>query len=362
MSLARRFDAWVSSGPFTVIDLARFRIVFAVGSLLTLFDFTWWGGFPASMYLPPPGPFQLLPGFPPVAVGYVIEIGVALALSCIAFGYRTRFACWVATVLMVLGFGFTYSFGKIDHPILFVIAPAVLSFSGWGDELSIDKTRGVKPHGFRPWAVRLLALLIGLAFLTAAIAKVRAGWLSPTTQAVRREVLTAYVDGNTGGILPWLVDLNAPVLWEAFDWLTVILELSIVVCVLSWRALRISLAVATIFHFGVYVLLTISFGFNVLVYGAFVQWSAVRLRAPSWMAQLTRRWYGLLIPAVALGLWAFTHLHPQTAKQSGFITVVGAAVAVGYLIALAVAVARNLRDSHALRRPDRSAREPGARR
>lgn len=343
MRLLTWFDRWVSSGPFTIIDLARFRIIFGVGALLTLFDFTWWGGYPASMYLPPPGPFQLLPGFPPVAVAYAVEIGVALAMSCIAFGYRTRLACWVATVLMIIGFGFTYSFGKIDHPILFAIAPAVLSFSGWGDELSIDKARGLRPSGFRPWILRLLALLIGLAFLTAAISKVRAGWLSPDTQAVRREVLAAYVDGNTGGILPPLVHLDAPVLWEMLDWATVIMELAIVVCVLSWRAFRVSIAIATIFHFGVYILLTISFGFNVLVYGAFVQWSKLHVRAPAWISPFVRRWYLLLIPISALVPWALTHTNPQTAKQSGFITVAGAGVAAAYLIALLVAFVLHLR-------------------
>jgi hypothetical protein len=184
--------------------------------------------------------------------------------------------------------------------------------------------------------LRLLALLVGLGFLTAGISKVRAGWLSLDTQAVRREVLTAYADGNTGGVLPWLVDLNAPMLWEALDWATVLMELSIIVCVLWWRAFRISLAIATIFHCGVYILLTISFGFNVLVYGAFVEWSKLPLRAPAWISPFVRRWYLLLIPTVALVPWAFTHANPQTAQQSGWITVAGAGVAVGYLVAQAV--------------------------
>lgn len=340
MTLLARFDSWANSGPFTSLDLARFRIIFAIGALLTLFDFTWWGGFPASMYLPPPGPFQLLPGFPPAPVAYAIEIGVALAFACLAFGYRTRLACWVATVLMILGFGFTYSLGKIDHPILFAIAPAVLSFSGWGNELSVDRARGRKPAGLSPWVLRLLALLIGLAFLTAAIAKVRAGWLSPETQAVRREVLTAYVDGNGGGIIPWLVGFDAPALWEALDWATVIFEAGIIVCVLSWRAFRVAIAVATLFHLGVYVLLTISFGFNVLVYGAFVQWSRVPLPRLPRLGALVTRWYGVLIPLVTVISWGLAHGHPQTAKQSGFIIIIGAGVAVGYLIALVVGTAR----------------------
>lgn len=347
MSLFDRFDRWVNAGPFTVIDLARFRIIFSVGALLTLFDFSWWGGYPSAMYLPPPGPFQLLGGFPPVWFAVSLEIAVALALACLAFGYHTRIAGWAATVLMIIGFGFTYSFGKIDHPILFAIAPAVLGFSGWGDELSIDKLRGARRVGFRPWVIRLLALLIGLAFLTAAVSKLRAGWLLPGTQAVRREVLSAYVDGNTGGILPFLVSLDLPALWEVFDWATVILEFSIIFCALSWRAFRVAISIATLFHFGVYILLTISFGFNVLVYGAFVQWSRLSLRSPAWLGPFIRRWYPLLIPLAALVPWAFTHAHPQTAKQSGFITVAGAGIAVGYLVAVAVTAVGHVRRRNA---------------
>lgn len=333
MRLAAWFDSWVNRGPFTAVDLARFRIVFGIGALLTLFDFSWFTHFPASMYIPPPGPFQLLPGFPPLAVGLAIEIGIALSFASLAFGYRTRFSGWSASILMVLGFGFTYSLGKIDHPILFAIAPAVLSFTGWGDELSIDKLRG-RTRGIQQWPLRLLAFMIGIAFFTAGFAKLRANWLSPETQAARRQFLSSYVDGNSGGILPWVVDLDVPILWELLDWATVIMELGLVVCVLSWTAFRIGIALATIFHFGVFFLLSISFGFNVLVYGAFVEWSRVPVRAPAALVRFFRRWYPLLIPLIALAMWAWTHFYPQTAEQSGWLTVLGGGVASAYLIVL----------------------------
>jgi len=323
----------VNRRAVTRTDLARFRIIFSVGGLLTLFDFSWFSHFPASMYIPPPGPFQLLPGFPPEPIAIAIEIGIALSFASLAFGYHTRLSGWSASILMILGFGFTYSLGKIDHPILFAIAPAVLSFTGWGDELSIDRLRG-RTRGVRQWPLRLLALMIGIAFFTAGFAKVRANWLSPDTQAARRQFLNAYVDGNTGGILPWIVDLDAPVLWELIDWATVIMELGLVVCVLSWTAFRLAIALATIFHFAVFFLLTISFGFNVLVYGAFVEWRRVPVRAPAGLARLTTRWYPLLIPAIAIALWAISHANPQTAVLSGYITVLGGGIASGYLIVM----------------------------
>ena len=49
MNLLARFDTWVVSGPFTATDLGRFRILFGIGALLTLFDFTWFTHFPSSL-------------------------------------------------------------------------------------------------------------------------------------------------------------------------------------------------------------------------------------------------------------------------------------------------------------------------
>jgi len=345
------FDSWVQSGPFTQGDAARFRIIFSVGALLTLFDFSWWGGFPTSMYFPPPGPFQLLPGLPPAWVGAAIEIAVALSFACLAFGYRTRLVSWSATLLMLLGFGLTYSFGKIDHPILFVIAPAVLSFTGWGGALSVDSARGLRSSGFQQWPLRLFAVLIGLGFFTAGFAKLRAGWLSPDTQASRREFLTAYVEGNRGGILPSFVTVDAPVIWEIVDWLTVALELGLVLCALSWTAFRVGIALTTLFHLSVMIMLTISFGFNVLAYGAFVQWSRVPLSAPAWTVRFVTRWWPALIPIIGLGLALLSHTIPHTAHQSGYFIFVGAGVGVGYLIYLVVRAASRRSNRHAVSPP-----------
>jgi len=335
------FDAWVATSPVSSLDLARFRIILSVGALLTMFDFSWFSPFPASMYIPPPGPFKLLPGFPPEPIAIALEIGIALAFASLAVGYRTTVASWSASILMLLGFGFSYSLGKIDHPILFIIAPAVLSFTGWGDRLSVDARRG-RTHGHRAWPLRLLAVLIGLAFFTAGVAKLRAGWLSPETQAARREFLTAYVDGNRGGILPSLVEFDAVWFWELFDWATVIIETGMLVTVLSWTAFRIAIAAATIFHFGVFVLLAISFGFNVLVYGAFVRWSAVPVQVPRWAGQITLRWYALLIPVTAVSLWGITQFIPQTSDQSGYLVVAGGGIASGYLFVMAYRGLRSL--------------------
>ena len=343
MSALARFDRWVASGPFTVVDLARFRIIFGVASVLTLFDFTWFSHFPPSMYLPPPGPFQILLGFPSEPASIAMEVIIAIAFMSLAVGYRTVAAGWVATTLMLIGFGFTYSLGKIDHTILFALAPAVLGYTGWGGALSLDARRG-RSGTFRQWPLRILAVMIGVGFFTAGFAKLRAGWLSFETQAARREFLNFFVDGNDGGILPWLAELQPVVLWEVADWATVLLELTLIVWVLWWRAFRIALALTTVFHLSVLVLLTISFGFNVLVYGAFVEWRRVPLpRLPRAVAVTRSRWFPLIIPAVAIPVWALSHAIPHTAQQSGPIVVIGAGIAGGYLIAQLIALARLVR-------------------
>jgi len=56
------------------------------------------------------------------------------------------------------------------------------------------------------------------------------------------------------------------------DVATVVIELGLVVAVVSWRAFRVALAVATLFHLTILLTLGIAFATTVLAYGAFVSW------------------------------------------------------------------------------------------
>jgi hypothetical protein len=125
--------------------------------------------------------------------------------------------------------------------------------------------------------MRLLAFMIGLAFLTAGTAKVFAGWLDLHTHAARGYYLRGYVVGDKDEFLAplFLRVHDIGVLWEALDWFTVALECGLIVAVLWWRTFRIGVAFAALFHLGVLLVMNIQFSANIVAYGAFVRWNLI---------------------------------------------------------------------------------------
>lgn len=276
MNLLNRFDSWVQSGPFKPLDLGIYRIVYACSALAIVPNIEWLANYPDSMYQAPAGPFQLLSGFPPMAVLIGLDVARSVALVLLAIGMWVRWASFAVGALLLITYGLSYTLGKIDHTILLVLTPVILSFASWGDRLSVDSLRRrVEPRPTPQWPLRFLALAIGLAFFEAAAIKFGSGWLSLSSQAVRGHFLDNMLGNERSG---WLSSTAANTrswpLWESLDWATVIFEGSILVTVCWWRAFRIALAFATLFHFGVFMIMNIPFTPNLVVYGAFVSWGA----------------------------------------------------------------------------------------
>src|SRR5687768_18063707 len=110
------------------------------------------------MYAPPPGPMQLFGGFPDAWVLHALELVLAAVFVALLVGYRVGLTSVTATVTMVLGYGFAYSLGKIDHNVLFILTPVVLAAAGWCGRGTV-----------RPVVLRLWAFAIGLALLSAGL-------------------------------------------------------------------------------------------------------------------------------------------------------------------------------------------------
>ncbi len=361
MKLAAWFDGWVRQGPFTPRDLGLYRILFALLLEFYVPNLRALQAYPDSLYDPPPGPFELLHGFPADPVLGAVEIVTLILITSTLFGLYTRISSIGLSLALAVGYGLTFSVGKLDHVMVLIIVPAVLSFARWGDHFSIDalKRRRVdgrldrsgdaardlarSPAGQPQWPLRFLALSIGVAFCTAAVPKLAHGWLSFAGQAtygyqVQRDV----VRGSPGWISAMLVDLHVPMFWEALDWGTVLIECSVVLCVLSWRSWRIALAVLSIFHLSIALSLGIYFTANVLAYGAFVSWGMVRTPA----IRLSPRARGLLIrvaPALVLAgagvLWLLADAVASVRWMAGIVIVFAAAgVGVCYLGRQVIAV------------------------
>jgi predicted DCC family thiol-disulfide oxidoreductase YuxK len=353
--LTDRIDAWLRAGDITRTSLAGFRIIYATISLLVLPDFSWVATWPDSMYNPPPGPTQLFSGFPPEIVLRALEAAFAVCLVAILIGWRTRLFSFLAVGVAMAGFGFTYGLGKIDHDILLVLVPGAMALAGWGDRLSVDalrrRGRPVLPERAEQWPLRLFALLIGLAFLTAALPKVNGGWLAWSSHAVQAMQARHYLSNGAHGLLAGpFFHFNNELFWEAMDIATIALEAGMLLAVLNWRSTRVAFAIAATFHLGVWLLMTIPFVMNVIAYAFVVSWD--RLPVPESLQRLARRpRRGLVraapVIAVAGGIaWSlmieiFGNAAPVVYPA---ILVVGGLVGGGYLVTLAVRLVRALRD------------------
>lgn len=316
--LVRRADEAVTTGPprsaialrfysRTPEALALYRVLYALGSL-----WVWrtlpseaLGSLPDFFYFGPVGPMQLIGGFPSAAILAAIEAGAVIALVALLIGYRTRLAGLSFTGLALLQGGLRYSTGKIDHELVIIAVPLVLSFSAWGDRFSVDQWRRQDPGGDArrsTYALAALALLLGTTFATSGAVKALTGWLDTRGSAVWGWAVT-YQDYGwpVNDINSWLVPRYSPA-WEALDYITVGFELGFLAAALSGRWLRPYLVLAVGFHIGILLLFGIDFGRLLLVYLAFAPLQPAAMacrRALDWFYSRLAR-----LPSACLGLIA----------------------------------------------------------
>lgn len=311
--MSRRDGDWSSAG------LVRYRVAYAAVMLMCLPRYGWVNEWPDSLYTPPPGPFALLDGFPAHWFMVGLEVVVALALAALLLGFQVDAASIVASLAMMIGYGFTFSLGMIAHIILLILTPLFMAVAGWGGQ-----------RAPRAWAMRLFAWTVGLAMLTAGWSKLSGGWLDPSTHATFGTVFVYHdVYKSSGPLASALLRLDSPFLWEPMDIAAVALECGLVLTVFHWTSFRVAIAGLCIFHLAVMLMLGIVFVFNVLVYAAFVPWG--RLEIPA----LSRHPPVWLVPPVGLATWALVSiLGDALFIVAPIVVTLGAAVAAWFLSGL----------------------------
>lgn len=347
MTLIQRFDTWASSGTATLRSLALYRIVYALGALVLFRPSVEWARtYPDSIYDPPFGPWRLFGGFPSYEVLLVLVLLANVALVALLVGWHTRVAAFAATLLMITVSGWTFSLGKIDHSILFLLVPAVLAPTGWGGALSVDalrrRARDLPAPPVQQWPLRLLALLVGLGFLTAGLAKARS-WLSPDTHAVQGTLFRQFhVNDRRDLLIEEFMEIQSPVFWELIDVATIALECGLVLAALWWPAWRIGIAVAATFHLGVYLMMNIPFSGNLLVYAAFVPWERVPLPVvPVRWATAIARAAPIVIVVLATGIWLLGDDVDGARRTFGYgVVYAGGIAGAAYLATIAARVAQ----------------------
>jgi hypothetical protein len=249
--------------------LALLRVWFATGALTLglVPDIAWTTRYPDSFWNPPPGLSQVWGSVPPLAVLVLIRAGLIVGLLALLVGWRTKATSILVGCVGIAISSVEYGFGKIDHgSTVLWVGLVVMGFSGWGNQLSIDRRsdRSVPPAA---WPSAFVTAWFAVGLTTAAIEKLSNGWLDFSTQAVQNTVAQyTYVFNQYGPLAPKLLAIEGPWAWEPLDWATVIVELVPLLLLLRPSRLARFIPVLVSFHVLNVLVLDINFAIFTLAY------------------------------------------------------------------------------------------------
>jgi hypothetical protein len=236
---------------------------------------------------------------PGVGVMTALYVLLIVALVCALIGLMTRLALWVAAPLYTWWFATFYSFGKTSHNTVTIVAALfVLAIGPAGKAYALDALRarrrqpGLKqPLSGREdydelagWALRVVMVLVVLAYVFSAYAKLRTsglGWISGG--AIKKGITQHQHPGLLTSVLQYSLLVN------------VMMALTLAVEATAWLAffrgrIRDAWVVsAVLFHLGSFALLGINFLGYVVTYLAFYDLEVAVDRLRPLMARAGRR-------------------------------------------------------------------------
>ena len=254
-------------------SLSTLRILY--GFFIVLFatpSFSWIGEVPQSLFYPPFFSIgNLFSSFPSYFWLLTIDIVLIVLTICLLLGVKARYAGVLFSLFYIIGSSFQFSFGKIDHSIMFPVFILGLSFTNWGVNYALIPDKKVSKQVQRR-VLAILAVLLCFGMFTAGAEKA-IHWID--------------FDLEAGGFLNWFysgffslerkyllapfVLLFPPQTFEIFDYFAVIFELSPMIALLAGRKWwQLWLFIASIFHLGNLLLLNIAFIEHSVIYLSFV--------------------------------------------------------------------------------------------
>jgi len=284
--MRHKFSLWLDHLIFFEYKLPKgavslFRIVYASFILLVVGvpQFRWIADKPDYFFSPPKFSLAVFfSGFPDYTFLFILDIVLVILFVFLLFGLFTRVTTILVGLLMIVGFSFYYSFGKINHDAhLMIFTPLVMCFSNWGRYFSLDskRTDHVEKREERHWPILLLAIIIGFAMFSAGVPKLLDGWLETSTQAVKGFVVTFhYYDTFPERFLqPYLISFNNVFFWETMDYTAVVFEIGFLFAVIRRNWFRAFIVIAVLFHTMNILLFSISFSNNLALYLLFIKWN-----------------------------------------------------------------------------------------
>tara|TARA_R110000868_G_C10894136_1_gene763821 strand:- start:143 stop:1222 length:1080 start_codon:yes stop_codon:yes gene_type:complete len=253
----------------TFFQLGLTRILFCLGFIVVgLPHFNQISGYDLEFFDPPVGVSLVLGPITSENFWWNFDLIIRIVFVLVLAGFRTKESSIAFGLLLIFGFSYEYSYGKINHNIFPVIFPIIMAFTNWGGALSIDSIRKgglqLEPKG---WPLTFLSFLLGWGYFTAGLPKLIGGWLDPSYSSTAGFILRRYYSSSGPLYLnEMFVKINSLFINKVFDYSTLAFELGFILTIF-WAAVYLrAVGVAVMFHLGVLLTVNIPFTLHVLVF------------------------------------------------------------------------------------------------
>ena len=252
----------------TFFQLGLARILFCLGFFIFgIPQFIGISSLELAFFDPPPGVSQLIGPITSGNFWWTFDLVLRIIFVSMLVGFRTKESSITFGLLLLFGFTYSYSYGKIDHNIFPVIFPLIMAFTNWGGALSIDslknKNTKIEPKG---WPLTYLSFLLGWGYFTAGLPKLIGGWLDLSYSTTAGFILRRFYSGAEPLYLnEMFVKINNLFIYKSLDYSTLLFELGFIITIF-WSALFLrAVGMAALFHLGVLLTVNIPFTLHVLV-------------------------------------------------------------------------------------------------
>jgi len=270
LSINEKITRWLqSTWKPTFFQLGLTRILFCLGFFIYgLPQFIEISNIEVVFFDPPPGLSLLIGPINSADFWWTFDLFLRITFVAVLVGFRSKESSIIFGLLLLFGYTYLYSYGKINHNIYPVVFPIIMAFTNWGGALSIDSIRNkntkIEPKG---WPLTYLSFLLGWGYLTAGMPKLFGGWLDVSFSTTAGYILRRFHSGQE----PWylnemFVKINNLFIYKILDYSTLVFELGFLFTIF-WSALFLrSIGIAALFHLGVLLMLNIPFTSHVLVF------------------------------------------------------------------------------------------------
>lgn len=255
-------------------SLGIFRWIFGIFFLsFSLPQFRWISQVPDAFFDPPYLSLTyLINGFPPKSLFYIVDILILLSITSLTLGIKARVSTCILLISWMIGNHFKYSFGKIDHGNIMVLALLLcMIYSNWGAYYAIIPDK-LFPSQYSQKAIALFSVLLAFAMFTAGFEKALK-WIDFdfSTNGFLAWFYQGYYDRNKTFLLAPTVLYFPKWIFEFVDYVAVIFELSPFIALLSSKKWWLCwLFAACLFHLSNTLLLNIPFLDHFVIYLVFV--------------------------------------------------------------------------------------------